>query len=305
MQGNNISLEEIKIARRDFENEEYLKALAILDNLVEKFAKYPFLSLRAALREIVNDLIGAKSDLQIENENSVSLRKARLAAKLGKNEEAVSILRRLHKEKQASASEKYLGLGVAGRRFDLELLNIQIKKSYLPNLAPELKGCAVEHLIALGIYDSCNQLFDKSIIGNYSLLKFLREIETADELSGLESKAIAEFAEDEISGINGWLSFDEAKLLASLASIIPKEEEIVEVGSFQGRSACALAMGAKNGYHSHVHSIDTFAGLRGIFPHSTLPAFESNLKRKKLHNFITIHKGTSEEVALHWKGRGR
>src|SRR3990167_2281883 len=48
-----------------------------------------------------------------------------------------------------------------------------------------------------------------------------------------------------VHAIHGFLSVDEAELLYRLASEVPANGNIIEVGSFQGRSTVCLGLGAK------------------------------------------------------------
>lgn len=48
-----------------------------------------------------------------------------------------------------------------------------------------------------------------------------------------------------LSDVHGFLSLPEAELLYRLASQVPSGGNIVEIGSYQGRSTIALALGAK------------------------------------------------------------
>lgn len=129
----------------------------------------------------------------------------------------------------------------------------------------------------------------------------MKDIERADSLP-IPDKSLRAYSEDAIKGVRGWLSIDEAAMLTTLATKVPVENSIVEIGSFQGRSTCALAAGTKIGYHSKVHAVDTFSGLEGIFPENTLSIFQSNLLHKQLQDEVIIHKGKSLEAAKEWQG---
>src|SRR6185369_8676537 len=48
-----------------------------------------------------------------------------------------------------------------------------------------------------------------------------------------------------LSNVHGFLSLPEAELLYRLASQVSSDGNIVEIGSYQGRSTIALALGAK------------------------------------------------------------
>lgn len=60
---------------------------------------------------------------------------------------------------------------------------------------------------------------------------------------------------DTVYEIYGFLSANEAQLLYQLAAEVPAQENIVEIGSFQGKSTVCLGLGAKqNG--ARVYAID-------------------------------------------------
>lgn len=63
------------------------------------------------------------------------------------------------------------------------------------------------------------------------------------------------FSPREIDGIHGWLGDAEAMLLYRLASEVPADGVIVEIGSFQGKSTVTLGKGAKVS-RSWVYAID-------------------------------------------------
>jgi hypothetical protein len=60
----------LETAKKRFEEEEYLQALAILDKMVERLNSTIIRHLRAAIREIVNDLVGSLLDITTENDTS-------------------------------------------------------------------------------------------------------------------------------------------------------------------------------------------------------------------------------------------
>lgn len=57
------------------------------------------------------------------------------------------------------------------------------------------------------------------------------------------------------ANVRGFLSVDEAELLYRLASEVPSNGVIVEIGSYQGRSTICLGMGAKRA-NASVYAID-------------------------------------------------
>lgn len=299
---------ELTKAKKHFEKGENFQALAILDKLIKNSNSMNVQHLRALIRENINDLSGSLSDLGAENPSwDHALTKARILAKLGFSEEAISTLRKILRRTNKRNYDYWvsLGIGIAGRRFDLELLGFNPEQKSLPtNLNKWMKGCIQEHLIALGEFAVCRRVFGENRDGEFSLLTISRNIEKVDELRPLiTDDVIVAQVQRAVKGIRGWLSLDEAKLLAVLASKIPSEYDIVEIGSFQGRSTCALAVGLKMGRCKRIHAIDTHRGLPGIFPETTLPILQANLRSKHFTKNVTIHLGTSEDNARSWRGK--
>jgi hypothetical protein len=62
----------------------------------------------------------------------------------------------------------------------------------------------------------------------------------------------------DVSGIDGWLTDDQAAMLADAAAACPPDGEIVEIGSFRGKSTVVLATNAPDG--AAVVAIDPHAG---------------------------------------------
>ncbi|MEA2399518.1 MAG: hypothetical protein QOK25_3074 [Thermoleophilaceae bacterium] len=61
-----------------------------------------------------------------------------------------------------------------------------------------------------------------------------------------------------VGGVEGWLSDDQARVLWERARAVPPGGRIVEIGSYRGRSAIVLALGAADG--TAVVAIDPHAG---------------------------------------------
>lgn len=95
--------------------------------------------------------------------------------------------------------------------------------------------------------------------------------------------------------------------LADLAVQVPRDQEIVEIGVFHGRTALQLAWGARQGNGAHVTGIDLWD-----FPGNTYgpPFTEASSRRWAYHHVktlgysrdITLVQGFSHEVAAEWSG---
>jgi predicted O-methyltransferase YrrM len=104
--------------------------------------------------------------------------------------------------------------------------------------------------------------------------------------------------------INGWLSDKEAMALYELASSLPDDAVVVEIGSWQGKSTYCLARGLRSGM---IHAIDPFdsAGESGsdllyvnrasMLDKSLLETFKNNLQRGGLLKKVSIHHGYSKD----------
>jgi predicted O-methyltransferase YrrM len=82
--------------------------------------------------------------------------------------------------------------------------------------------------------------------------------------------------------IEGWLLDGEGELLYNLAKQVPREQAIVELGSWKGRSTVWLAKGAVAGHGAAVYSIDPHSGSETHVSegeHGTYEAFLTNLAR--------------------------
>src|ERR1700716_775047 len=62
-----------------------------------------------------------------------------------------------------------------------------------------------------------------------------------------------------IDSIGGWLPKDEAEWLFNSARSVPEPTNLVEIGSYKGRSTCCLALGCRN-TKKRIFAIDSFDG---------------------------------------------
>ena len=281
-----------------------LESLRHLDRLAET-KNVSILLLRALVRESVNDLTGAFSDLQSKNLSPhFMIIKARILAKLGFGDKAIALLQevltKVDQEIRPTLAEEALGIG--GRRFDLRLMGIGLKKNQVSMSAPRNVGAILAHLGALAELDERDLQVFSGQLGSRELSRY-RELKTIDELrhildAGPQITAIRKA----IFGIRGWLSFDEARLLAALSSRVPRQLAIVELGSFFGRSTVALSCGLKDIGVARIHAVDPHKGLAGIFEGSTLDPFLKNLESRRVGRKVRVHVSTSVTCARSWNG---
>ena len=69
---------------------------------------------------------------------------------------------------------------------------------------------------------------------------------------------------DVAMSIEGQMSVNEIRVLIELAKTLSANETIVEIGTYRGRSAIALALGAKLGNRNTVYAVDPHVAFRGV-----------------------------------------
>jgi hypothetical protein len=97
----------------------------------------------------------------------------------------------------------------------------------------------------------------------------------------------------------------EIELLYQLASQVPADRCIVEIGSYRGQSAIALGLGALAGHHAPVYAIDPheeFVGeLGGQFGWRDREAFMRNVTRAKCAEVVRLVNLPGHLVGMAWE----
>lgn len=111
-----------------------------------------------------------------------------------------------------------------------------------------------------------------------------------------------------VKEIPGWLSGREGRLLYELAKQLGKRGNIVEIGSFQGKSTAYLAFGAKEVGAGRVISIDPHLGETHIDKQGpkfgeTFSKFKKNMEKLRLTDQVTVIRQTSKKASQGWKGQ--
>jgi len=118
----------------------------------------------------------------------------------------------------------------------------------------------------------------------------------------------------QFQSINGFLLPVEGYALLRLAAEGSGVGAIVEIGSFMGRSTCWLATGSKSVYREKVVAIDHFRGSPEHQPGaamaaavlgtegSTFAAFQENIQRAGIADYVTPICKSSEDAARAWSG---
>lgn len=107
-----------------------------------------------------------------------------------------------------------------------------------------------------------------------------------------------------IMSLPGWLSLNEGMLLYGLVKTAPKNGEVIEIGSFQGKSTIFIAEAVKEQNRPAMFSIDphigqTHAGKKEFSP--TFAAFNKNIKEAGLSKYVIAIRKTSAAAAKIWK----
>lgn len=119
----------------------------------------------------------------------------------------------------------------------------------------------------------------------------------------------------------GWLDLIEAKELFRQAYQGPQKGEVVEIGSFVGKSTICLAGGSKIAEREKVYAIDPHIGSKEHQPGgssfnpvfwdakkkkiNTYPVFMKNMKEGKVDDYVISLITSSEKAAKKWKKKIR
>jgi hypothetical protein len=112
-----------------------------------------------------------------------------------------------------------------------------------------------------------------------------------------------------LASLEGLISEQVGLKLGALASTVPADQAIVEVGSYKGKSTAYLASGAIVGLGAHVYAVDAWdslgnaGGRFGFNRAETYASFLHQLKRAGVREQVTPLRGFSADIARHWHGR--
>jgi predicted O-methyltransferase YrrM len=113
--------------------------------------------------------------------------------------------------------------------------------------------------------------------------------------------------EKDAGSIKGFLSPSEGRFLYETARGIPKEESIVELGSFKGRSTICIAKGATDGHGAKVYAVDPHSGSSAEYVRSygegdTFKEFSENIQKAGVSSFVTSVREPSLTAARTFAG---
>ena len=125
-----------------------------------------------------------------------------------------------------------------------------------------------------------------------------------DKLSVVSDYALLEWR---FRNVQGWMSGVEGYALMLAAAHGPGTGEIVEIGSWMGKSTCWLAVGSKSVQREKVHAIDPFDGGPMLKEQpiireqgTTYHIFVDNLTSVGLFDYVEPIVATSQQVAQSW-----
>jgi predicted O-methyltransferase YrrM len=106
------------------------------------------------------------------------------------------------------------------------------------------------------------------------------------------------------AGIENWLKEEEKALHFGVGAFAPGEGRVLEIGTYQGGSACFLAAGIKRRGHGRLSCVDPHLGgppWLGLAPHQrTLDKFRQGTQTCGVSEWIDARVGDSAAVASVW-----
>lgn len=103
-----------------------------------------------------------------------------------------------------------------------------------------------------------------------------------------------------IDSVEGWMMPGQERWLYDAAHSLPDPANIVEIGSFKGRSTCALGFGCE-GTRKRIYAIDPFdGGGWDLNERDFFAQFKENVERCGVSHRIEPIKGLSTDVARGW-----
>lgn len=109
-----------------------------------------------------------------------------------------------------------------------------------------------------------------------------------------------------LANLEGLVSDESGLRLAELASRVPANEVIIEIGSYRGKSGCYLAEGAKRGKGAKVFCIDAWGlpgnetGRFGFANPLTFEAFQAQVKLAGFESDITPVNDFGADAGRKW-----
>lgn len=108
--------------------------------------------------------------------------------------------------------------------------------------------------------------------------------------------------------LSGLLAPGIGDALSSLASVVPADLAVVEIGSFRGKSTAYLAAGARDGFGAKVFAVDPWDlpgniyGKHGFTAPEIREDFERQIRACRLWSRVTPMRSFSTDAARDWSG---
>lgn len=125
------------------------------------------------------------------------------------------------------------------------------------------------------------------------------------KITSAEFNSFTEKILQDVASVEGYLSPNEIRFLALMAAYPTATGEILEIGSFKGKSTVVLAKAAALTDNPRVNAVDPFTApsetdpdLRG--DESSFPDFQRNIEAQGVAANVESHRAFSHELAETW-----
>lgn len=111
------------------------------------------------------------------------------------------------------------------------------------------------------------------------------------------------FTMPNIRHILGWLTYAEAAALQQCTfTVSGLPGDIVEVGSYCGRSTIAIADALKQGCTGHLYAVDDHETTMALYGVDSYSELLRNISKYEVQEYVTTMKMSSKQAAEVWKG---
>jgi predicted O-methyltransferase YrrM len=299
-------MQDVKFRLKDLIiNEKIMDAVVLLEENLKDDNE--FLLLRSLLREYLGDMHFACQDVRnYEGTNRFikDITYARILSKLGYVDKARNVLNNRPLLNSSGIQVDPEGIpysqGIVYRSFDMERLGYSNFSDFkeLSENTPFFYSVA-DTLLILGAYQTLKKALEQKKMDS-GLLDLLENLSIYDKLPPAEYlESNKSYVKSLLENVRGWLSIEEGLLLQELAKQVCDSAQIVEVGSFQGRSAICLASGI-NGNGTKIHSVDPHFGIEAYGKKDSFDQLQENIRARKLDSYVEYILKESLTAAKEW-----